>query len=150
MILHRSTCDRPLAEQAPLLIALWRALRPAGEMTLFWGRLCPDRGCAERQLSLRLALAAHAAPDWNVRAGRPSSGHDNQWVLGTLDAAGWLPELRAAFRQHGITVRTGGVEKVLVARAGELPYWAELQRAGVVGDELLPFDCLLWLRLSDS
>jgi hypothetical protein len=150
VLLHRAQCTLPLAEQMPLLEALWQALPPAPARQLFWGRLCPDAGCGERELSQRLALAAFRAPEWDARRGRPVQGHENAVVRQLANAAAIYPELREGFARRGWVIELSGVEKVLVAPASALPYWPALQAAGVPADAKLPYDALAWFRLTPS
>jgi hypothetical protein len=147
VLLHRAHCTLPLAQQAPMFEMLWRALPPG---QLFWGRLCPDAGCGERELSQRLALAAFRAPEWDARRGRPLQGHENAVVRQLANAAPIYPELRELFAGLGQTVELSGVEKVLVAPAATLPYWPALQAAGVPADAKLPYDALAWFSLMPS
>jgi hypothetical protein len=147
VILHRTDCALPLSEQAPLIEALWQALPVAQPSQLSWGRLCPDTGCAERQLSQRLALAAYRSPDWDVARGRPLRGHENEFVRRIANAAPIYPELRELFARQGYLIEVSGVEKVLVMPASQLPYYAALQAEGVSATAKLPFDAQTWFRL---
>jgi hypothetical protein len=150
VLLQRAHCTLPLTRQAPLLEALWQALPPAPARQLFWGRLCPDAGCGERELSQRLALAAYRAPEWDARRGRPVQGHENAVVRQLANAAPIYPELREGFARQGWVIELSGVEKVLVAPAAVLPYWPALQAASVPADAKLHYDALAWFRLMPS
>lgn len=150
VIQHRSNCRLLLQAQQPLLQALWEATAPAAgtSLQLFWGRLCPDAGCGERQLSQRLALAAFHSPAWDTGRGQPASGHANAFVRTLANAQPIYPEMKTFFAQQGYTFELSGVEKVLVSPASDLPYYDVLRQQGVPPEAKLPFDAQAWFRLT--
>jgi hypothetical protein len=153
VVLHRSQCAAPLALQVPLLENICREFfqsrdNEAALRTLFWGRLEPDMPNGSRELSLRLALAAHQSPDWNVRQGRPRNGDFNGFVKAVANSALIYPELKELFEHFHKTIRFSCAEKVLVMEAGKLPFYEHLKQHGVKASERLPFDCMAWFSVS--
>ncbi len=118
--------------------------------TLFWGRLEPDTPNGSRELSLRLALAAHQSPDWDARRGRPRSGDFNGFVKALANSALIYPELKELFEHFHKTLRFSCAEKVLVMEAGKLPFYEQLKQHGVKASERLPFDCMAWFSVTDG
>ena len=57
------------------------------------------------------------------------------------------PELRALFREYGRDIEMASVEKVLVLRAGQLPFFDRLQKGGALAGDKLPFDCQAWFTI---
>jgi hypothetical protein len=153
VVLHRSRCGASLAREVPLIQAVGAAFLaqdPHADAwrTLFWGRLAPDDARdGPQDLACRLALAAHGSPGWDGRKGKPRGGDINGFVRDLADRAMIYPELRVLFGSLGREVRFASAEKVLVARAGDLPFYDRLQPHGVVPGEKLPFDCLAWFAV---
>lgn len=149
VVKYVSDCSAPLAEQLPLLSAICSTFlandRNAGTFrTLFWGRLAPDSKAVSREMSLRLAAAAFASAGWDKARGRPQQGDINGFVRDLANQALIYPELTALFAPFHLTVLLRTVEKVLVAPAGELPFYPELQKIGVRPADRLPFDGMAW------
>ena len=158
-ISQHSDCALSLAGQAPLIAKLLRKVPKTGEAgqvhTFFWGRLYPygNPGTPDPTMAMRLALAAKRSPQWDSARGRPRSGKANGWVdvngcVRTLgnDAAIYI-ELQRVFAEARLELRLSSVEKVLIFRAGEMPFFEALQKSGVRASDLLPFDCLTWFSV---
>lgn len=149
-IRHRSDCALDLAGQAPLLLTLLRRAIKEPVVarqfhTLSWGRLVPD-GAREFTLGVRVATAAKRTSDWNVRTGRPAKGGREAWVALALEEGKLYEELRTAFAAEGWRLRVASAEKALVSPAGRLPFFAQLQAAGVKAADRVPFDVQLWFH----
>lgn len=104
VVKHWSRCAAPLAGQIQLLEQLYgeflhRDADAQALRTLFWGRLDPDTRDGPRELSLRLALAAHRSPDWDARPGRPRNGDLNVFVKELANSELIYPELKEVFRR---------------------------------------------------
>jgi hypothetical protein len=148
IIRHEAKCDRTLDRQIPLIDkVLSRVLDKEGTSlkfrTLFMGTLGETPG-----LSARLALMAMQSPDWNPRKGRPKSGGINAFVLKLANRERLFGELDPLFRLHDRNVAISGVEKVFVADAGKLPFFAELKNLGVKATDKLPYDAMIWLSVT--
>ena len=155
VVLHRSQCAAPLALQVKLLENICREFFQSREnakalRTVFWGRLEPDMPNGSRELSLRLALAAHQSPDWDARRGRPGNGDFNGFVKALANSALIYPELKELFERFHKTIRFSCAEKVLVMEAGKLPFYEQLKQHGVKASERLPFDCMTWFSVTDG
>ena len=141
VILHRPTCELPLAQQTPLISRLLHEVLKAGELrTLSWGRLFPD-GVRDTTMSARLALAAKRSPAWDAVKGKPRTGDINGFVRKLANDARIYEELRPVFEQAGFSVDLTSVEKVLVMPAGQLPFFERLRGEGVRPSDRVPFDC---------
>jgi len=148
-----SHCPLPLSEQIPLLDRIYaqflrrdrnaRALR-----TLFMGEIDPDAETGSREMSIRLALAAHKAPGWDARKGDAKSGDINGFVKDLANREMIYSELKELFARFQQNVKISCVEKVLVQQADKLPYFDQLNKQGVQASDKLPFDCMTWFALS--
>ncbi len=145
VIRHRSDCGLPLGEQASLIAELLRKL-PAPFQTLSWGRLCPD-GARDVTMPVRLALAARRSPGWDARRGVPRAGDPNGFVRKLANDALIYGELQRVFAAAGLELRLAAVEKVLVLRARELPFFDRLRAGGARPSDRLPFDCQAWFSV---
>jgi hypothetical protein len=148
---NRSRCGLSLTEQLPLLSKVL-AVVVAGEdtqslRTLMWGRLLPDSGPSDMDMSFRLALAAHGSPEWDAKRGRPKLGDPNGFVKHLINEAQIHAELIEVFKASPFRIECSGVEKVLVFDASKLPYFGRLEPLGVKRTEKLPFDCLTYFSL---
>ncbi len=155
VVLHRSQCAAPLTVQVKLLENICRVFFQNNEhaqslRTVFWGRLEPDMPNGSRELSLRLALAAHQSPDWDARRGRPGNGDFNGFVKALANSSLIYPELKELFERFHKTIRFSCAEKVLVMEAGKLPFYEQLKQHGVKASERLPFDCMTWFSVIDG
>jgi hypothetical protein len=154
VILHRPDCRRPPAEQAPLFGRILDAIAAEPERlrairTLHWGRLFPD-GAIDGTLSIRVALTAWQSPGWDARAGRPRSGDVNGFIRGLANESRLAPEIEAVFEARGLALAVASVEKVLIARAQELPFFDALTRAGVKPDDRVPWDAQIWFSVREA
>ncbi len=148
-----SECGLPLSEQMPLIERLYaeflrtdsnaRALR-----TLFLGEIDPDTASGPRDMSIRLALAAHKSSGWDARRGDASNGDENGFVKAIANREMIYPELKELFGRFHQTIQVAYVEKVLVQRAEKLPYYDLLKAQGVQASEKLPFDCMTWFTIA--
>jgi hypothetical protein len=156
---QHSDCALSLGEQAPLIAKLLGKVletREAGQLhTLFWGRLYPygNPGNPDATMAVRLALAAKRSPQWDSARGRPRNGEVdgwvgvNGWVRTLANDAAIYKELQRVFAEAGLQLRLSSVEKVLIFRAGEMPFFETLRKSGVRASDLLPFDCLTWFSV---
>ena len=153
VIKFRSQCALSLAGQIPLLEKIGAAFfekdknAPAFR-TLFWGRLEPDNQNAPRELSLRLALAAHKSPGWDAKRGKPKSGDINGFVRDLANKEMIYPEIKKMFEQFHRSIKFSCAEKVLVQRADKLPFYEQLKQKGVRAADKLPFDCMTWFSVT--
>jgi hypothetical protein len=76
------------------------------------------RGFAEPEVERRLALAALRSKDW--QSFTTVSGGAERVVEDLLNSLGAYDELNLAFKEYGLCVRPGGVEKVSSARCLDL------------------------------
>jgi hypothetical protein len=157
---HRSDCSLSLREQAPLIAKLLRKVletNGAGRFhTLSWGRLYaygnPNEN-ADTTMAVRLALAAKRSPQWDSERGRPRNGKANGLVdvngsVRTLaNNATIYKELQSVFAESGLELQLSSAEKVLIFRAGQMPFFKTLQKSGVRASDRLPFDCLTWFSV---
>jgi hypothetical protein len=155
VVLHRSQCAEPLALQVNLLGNICRKFFQSPEnakalRTVFWGGLAPDTLHGSRELSLRLALAAHQSPDWDARRGVPRNGDVNGFVKAVANSALIYPELKELFERFHKTIRFSCAEKVLVMEAWKLPFYEQLKQHGIKASERLPYDCMTWFSVTDE
>lgn len=151
VIRQRSACSLPFPEQMPLVArVMTRVLRDEPGIgavpKLFWGRLYPD-GQRDPVLAARLAMAAKRSPRWNTARGRPAAGDPNTFVRKLANDARIFAELREVFTRSGLDIEVAAVEKVLIARAAELPFLQPLPD-GVRPADRLPYDCMVWLSIT--
>ena len=152
---QHSDCALSLGEQAPLIAKLLGKVletREAGQFhTLSWGRLYPygNAGKPDATMAVRLALAAKRSPQWDSAKGRRRNGEVdvNGWVRTLANDAAIYKELQPVFAKAGLELRLSSVEKVLIFRAGEMPFFEMLRKSGVRASDLLPFDCLMWFSV---
>lgn len=148
-----SQCTLPLSQQMPLIERLYeeflrtdknaRALR-----TLFLGEIDPDTGNGPRDMSIRLALGAHKSSRWDAQRGDARNGNINGFVKDLANREMIYPELKELFGRFHQNIRVTYVEKVLVQRADQLPYYDLLKAQGVQASEKLPFDCMTWFAIA--
>jgi hypothetical protein len=153
VIKYWSKCTLSLAEQLPLLEKICAEFFSKDKnaqafRTLFWGRLEPDNQNSSRELSLRLALAAHKSPGWDEKRGKPKSGDINGFVKDLANRENIYPELKELFKHFHKSIKFSCAEKVLVQKAGELPFYEQLKQQGVKAADKLPFDCMTWFSIS--
>jgi len=145
-------CALPFPEQVSLISKLMsRFLKDAAKKdafrTLSWGRLFPD-GPKDTEMAARLAEAAKRSPQWDAARGLPKTGDLNGFVRKLANEASIHAELREAFRNAGLDIEIASVEKVLVLRAGQLPFFDRLSTREVKATDRLPFDCQTWFKVS--
>jgi hypothetical protein len=79
VIKHRARCTAPLSQQRQLLTQICteffsKDINAQSFRSLFLGSLRSDEGRpGSQEMSLRLALAAHKSPGWDVKRGRPKN-----------------------------------------------------------------------------
>ncbi len=151
VVRHRSDCEGPLGEQAPWIgLVLHKVLESEGAgwefRTLSWGRVYGD-GQKDATIAVRLATAARRSTGWNAVAGKPKGGDINGWVRKLGRDSDIAAELRQVFASAGLKLEIASVEKVLVDRAGRLPFYGILSRQGVRPADKVPFDCQLWFSV---
>jgi len=154
VIKHLARCSAPLSQQLPLLIKICAEFfskdKNAGEFrTLFLGRLTPDGSKPDSQeMSLRLSLAAHKSPGWDIKRGRPKSEDMNGFVRDIANSEMIYPELKELFERFHKSIKFSCAEKVLVSEAGKLPFFDKLNQNGIKASDRLPFDCMTWFSIS--
>jgi hypothetical protein len=149
VVSQRMRCPLPPKELITLLAPLLQRVLAdtvANGMftTLFWGRLCEHDATGD-EFGARLASAAASSDAWDRQRGKARSGHENDAVRRIANTAGIYAELDRLFARFGLTVEVTGVEKVLIAPAGTLPFYEHLRRRGVNAEDRVPYDCLTWL-----
>jgi len=155
VIKHWSQCRLSLAEQLPLLVKICgeffsKDRNAQAFRTLFWGRLAPDETRSGLQeMSLRLALAAHKSPGWDVKRGKPKNGDINGFVKDLANRESIYPELKELFERFHKSIKFSCAEKVLVQKAKDLPFFDQLKQQGVKAADKLPFDCMTWFSISE-
>jgi hypothetical protein len=148
-----SECSLPLPQQMPLIERLYteflRTDKNAGAVrTLFLGEIDPDTASGPRDMSIRLALGAHKSSGWDVRRGEARNGDTNGFVKDLANREMIYPELKELFGRFHKNLQVAYVEKVLVQRADQLPYYGLLKAQGVQASEKLPFDCMTWFAIT--
>jgi hypothetical protein len=153
VIKNRVECPFPLAEQILLMEKLYavflqkdpnaRVLR-----TLFWGRLEPEESSGSWEMAFRLALGAYKSPGWDARRGKPKNGDYNGFVKDLANGEMIYPELKALFEGFNRNIKFSCAEKVLVEKAGKLPFFEALKPHGVKAEDILPFDCMTWFSIT--
>lgn len=148
-----SPCVLPLPQQMPLLERLYaeflRTDKNAGALrTLFLGEIDPDTASGPRDMSIRLALGAHKSSEWDARRGDARNGNINGFVKDLANREMIYPELKELFGRFHQNIQVAYVEKVLVQRADQLPYYDLLKAQGVQASEKLPFDCMTWFTIA--
>jgi hypothetical protein len=155
VVKHGSSCALPLSQQLPLLTKLCaeflqRDKNAESFRILFWGGLIPDGPrSGPEEMSLRLALAAYASPEWNPKSGRPKNGDFNGFVKDIANKALIYPELKELFERFHRTIAVPYVEKVRVLEAAKLPFYDQLSPHGIQATDKLPFDCMTWFSVSE-
>ena len=154
VIKYWSKCTLSLAEQLPLLEKICAEFFSKDKnaqafRTLFWGRLAPDETKPGLQeMSLRLALAAHKSPGWDVKRGKPKNGDINGFVKDLANKAMIYPELKELFERFNKSIKFSCAEKVLIQKAEKLPFFDQLKKKGIKATDKLPFDCMTWFSVS--
>ena len=100
------------------------------------------------EMSARLAIFSKQSPLWDSKQGRQRSGQINQVIIKLANQGQVYDEWQKAFNRHNVKILVSGVENVSVARAGDLPYFDELQTHGINAPDRLPYDCLIWFSLT--
>ena len=153
VIKYWSQCALSLAEQLPLLEKICgeffsKDKNAQAFRTLYWGRLEPDTPNGSRELSLRLALAAHKSPGWDAKKGKPKNGDINGFVKDLANREMIYPELKKLFERFHKNIKFSCAEKVLIMKADKLPFYEQLKQQGVKAGDKLPFDCMTWFSVS--
>ncbi len=151
----RSKCSMSLERQIALFKKILEKILEDEEQaqafhTLFWGRLEPDVSHGTREMSFRLALAAHKSPLWDKKRGQSKKGHENYLVVELANKADIYRELKQVLAAFGRLVRFSSAEKVLIVEAEKLPFFEALKKHGVQAKDRLPFDCLTWFSVSKT
>jgi hypothetical protein len=93
-------------------------------------------------LSHSLATAAYRDSGWNAKKGKPLTPGINQYVALVLYRKALPASIKDALSEHGYRITGVSVEKVLVGRFRDLPFYRGKAPMGWV-----PFDAQVWLRL---
>ena len=80
--------------------------------------------------------------------GEAKSGDINGFVKDLANREMIYPELKELFGRFHQNIQIAYVEKVLVQRADQLPYYDLLKAQGVQASEKLPFDCMTWFAIA--
>lgn len=155
VVKYEPDCPALLAEQLPLMAAIGSSFLASDRnapafRTFFWGTLAPDSAAGSHEMSYRLAAAAFGASGWDKVRGQPKEGDINGFVRDLANQAGIYPELTELFASFQRTVRLAHAEKVLVAKAGQLPFFPQLEALGVRAADRLPFDCMAWFAITTA
>jgi hypothetical protein len=123
---------------------LGTALSGAGERKLegTYSSLSLGRLIDYPWLSLFLAEAASRDGGWDSGKGEPRAVGINKYVADVLGRKELLAQIEAPFARGGYKVTAVTVEKVLIGRFQDVPFY----EAGPVPG-LFPYDAQLWLRL---
>ena len=111
--------------------------------TLFLGSLN-----SSPEISIHLAMMSKQSPNWDTQKGQPRSGGINPFIVKLANQSHLYDEWEARFQHFNWNSEVSGVEKVLVSKAGELPYFAQLKEQGIKATDKLPYDCLVWLSMT--
>lgn len=155
VIKHWSRCTASLSDQLPLWEKIGAEFFNKDKnaqtfRTLFWGRLEPETQNGSQELSLRLAMAAHQSPGWDVRRGKPKSGDMNGFIRDISNKNMIYPELWELFGRFQRSIVLSTVEKVLITEAAKLPFYEQLKQRGIKAADRLPFDCVAWFTVSHT
>jgi len=131
-----STCASP-DEQALLVRELLNEFRKDGKKLDSLASIGVDP--KEAGISFRMALAVHQY----MGGCRKTTPYDS--IEKAFNDADILKELREPFESAGVRLKVGGIEKVSLMPASQLPFYDLLEKQGVKSNELLPYDCWLWL-----
>jgi len=142
-----SQCALPLSEQMLLITRIYTEFLRTDKNAralhmLFLGEIDPDTATGPRDMSIRLALAAHKSPEWDAQRGEARNGDINGFVKDLANREMIYPELKELFGRVHQSIKVSCVEKVLVQRAEILPYFDQLKKRGVKASDKLPFDCM--------
>ncbi len=135
VIRHYADCRQSWEIQAPLISRVAEKIfeNPTNRNTLHtltWGRLTPD-GATEVRMAVRLAAAAIRSPNWDRSSGRSRTVHINRLVRDLANEACIYAELKNVLSPMGVALSVSSIEKVLVSKAGSLPFFAELKKQGI-------------------
>jgi len=147
---YRSRCTFPLGKQVQLISKiLAKILQDEGNSmkfhTLFLGRLN-----SSAEISARLVTMAEQSPGWDSQRGRPTSGGINQFIVKLANQAHLYDEWKEMFHRFNKSIEVSSVERVLVSKAGELPYFDQIKNQGIKATDKLPYDCLVWLSVTNE
>jgi hypothetical protein len=150
VIEHRPDCpgsfSRQLGPMSKLVARVFAEPGAAGTLqTVFIGGLT---GLPE--LSARLASAATQSAGWDTAGGRPRSGLLNPFVATLLQDGRVLAQWQDVFATVQKQVRVSSVEQVQVSRAGDLPFYELLEKAGIPPSARVPYNGIVWLSLSPA
>jgi len=151
---YRNDCAQSLDEKGRSLETLLTALFGAGPLpepirSLGIGRMI----LFSEEMSLRMALDAHADPGWSEalrrRRAREADSHGvtHDWVRAWIEESTAYAPLAAPLRARGATLHAGAVEKVLITPPAPTALGEALGERGVPADAHLPFDAQVWLVL---
>jgi hypothetical protein len=131
-----STCASP-DEQATMVRELLNEFRKDGQKLDSLAGIEVDP--KEAGISFRMALAVHRF----MGGCRKTTPYDS--IEKAFNDADILKELREPFESAGVRLKVGSLEKVSMMPASQLPFYDQLEKQGVRSNEILPYDCWLWL-----
>jgi hypothetical protein len=101
--------------------------------------------------ALTFIMAQKNKNDWDYMRGKPVEKISiNTYVERQLQNIGPQQSvLIKMLQEHGLKSSWSGVEKVLVKRVREFPWSKELISMGLGPLSMLPFDCIVWLKLEN-
>lgn len=149
IIQHRATCSLPLGQQLSLTAKLLEKVladQPSESFrTLSLGRLDSFPG-----MTAQLAKLAKQSPQWDLQKGQPKSGKMSEFVVALANQGQLLEEWQAMFARFHRKVKVSGVERVSVSKAADLPNFKQLKEAGIDAADKVPYDCEMWLSVTQN
>jgi hypothetical protein len=102
------------------------------------------------ELAPRLAVAAAASDNCNLKTGKPRSGEADAVIKDLIAHGRFFPELDALFEPFGYRVSVESVEAVMLCRWSEIQPHDVQQHPNIRPDSLVPCGASLVFRLTTS
>ena len=95
------------------------------------------------------ALLAKKVSEWDVRGKKACrrTGTLDAFIAKLANQGGLFQDWQKIFQRLGRGTKVTGVEKVSVAKAGDLPYFEQLKAGGINADDRVPSDAVVWLAV---
>jgi hypothetical protein len=129
--------------------ALWKPLLEQAFRKQGWKRTYLLTVGEYPELAPRLAAAAAASKNWDLKTGKPRSGEVDAVIKNLLSGGNFFPELDELFNSLGYRLSVEAVEAVMLCR------WSEIQRHNdgsqpldIQSDSLVPCGASLVFRLT--
>lgn len=98
--------------------------------------------------SAKLALLGLKSKDWDPVKGAATPGRTaSRLFTARLQPQEFYPSQVAILSSRGMCVETSGIEKVMIAKVGDLPFKDELIQEGAKPTDLVPVGMQVWLRV---